>query len=145
MSERLLEGIFANLLVKSMYLISMVEWDVRGYNVDASVLIWHGNHVDVEKCQTEGFDWQNLIGTDKILIFLLHILLFGLTRFSKSVEMTAMSKKISTSLEPYFIMGISVQEQSLPFLLKKLIWIYLYKRKIFSFIFVKYEEIYRKL
>ena len=53
---------------------------------------------DVEKCQTEGFDWQNFIRTDKILIFLLHILMFGLTRFSKSVEMTGMSKKISTSL-----------------------------------------------
>ena len=53
---------------------------------------------DVEKCQTEGFDWQNFIRTDKILIFLLHILLFGLTRFSKSVEMTGMSKKILTSL-----------------------------------------------
>ena len=50
---------------------------------------------DIEKCHTEGFDWQNFIRTDKKLIFLLHILLFGLTRFSKSVQMTGMSKKIS--------------------------------------------------
>ena len=41
---------------------------------------------DVEKCQTEGFVWQNFIRTDKKLIFLLHISLFGLTRFSKSVK-----------------------------------------------------------
>ena len=53
---------------------------------------------DVEKCQTEGFDRQNFIRTDKKLKFLLHILLFGLTRFSKSVQMTGMSRKISTSL-----------------------------------------------
>ena len=48
---------------------------------------------DVEKCQTEGFDWQNFIRTDKKLIFLLHILLFGLTRFSKSVKMTGIPKR----------------------------------------------------
>ena len=36
-------------------------------------------------------DWQ------KKIVFLLHILLFRLTRFSKSVKMTGMSKKISTS------------------------------------------------
>ena len=44
------------------------------------------------------FYWQNFIGTDKKLRFLLHILLFGLTRISKSVQMTVMSRKISTSL-----------------------------------------------
>ena len=37
------------------------------------------------------WDWQNFI-------FLLHILLFRLTRFSKLVQMTGMPKKISTSL-----------------------------------------------
>ena len=36
------------------------------------------------------------IRTDKKLIFLLHILSFRLTRFSKSVQMTGISKKIST-------------------------------------------------
>ena len=54
-------------------------------------------HRDVENCQTEGFDWQNFIQTDKILIFLLHILFFRRKRFSKSVQMTGMSEKISTS------------------------------------------------
>ena len=62
---------------------------------------------DVEKCQTEGFYWQNFIRTDKKLIFLLHILLFGLARFSKSVQMTVMSKKISTSMEYKHIFYIS--------------------------------------
>ena len=64
------------------------------------VKTWQGHmHCsDVEKCQTEGFDWQNFIRTDKKIIFLLHILLFGLSRFSKSVQMTGISKKISTSL-----------------------------------------------
>ena len=37
-------------------------------------------------------------GLRKFFIFLLHILFFGLTRFSKSVQMTGMSKKISKSL-----------------------------------------------
>ena len=54
---------------------------------------------DVEKCQTEGIYWQNFIWTDKKILFLLHILLFGLTRFLKSVQMTDMSKKISTTLD----------------------------------------------
>ena len=63
------------------------------------------DYIDVEKCQTEGFDWQNFIRTDKKLIFLLHILLFGLTRFSRSVKMTGMSKKISTSLRLILVIG----------------------------------------
>ena len=54
---------------------------------------WTDSYSDVEKCQTEGFDWQNFIRTHKNLIFLLHILLFGLTRFPKLVQMTGMSKK----------------------------------------------------
>ena len=40
-------------------------------------------------------DWQ---AWQKKLTFPMHILLFELTRFSKSVQMTGMSKKISTSL-----------------------------------------------
>ena len=43
-------------------------------------------------------DRQNFIRTDKHFIFLLHNLLLGLTRFTKSVQMTGMSKDIPTSL-----------------------------------------------
>ena len=52
---------------------------------------------DVKKCQAEGFDRQDFIRTDNKLIILLHILLFGLTMYSKSAKMTGMSKKISSS------------------------------------------------
>ena len=53
---------------------------------------------DVEKCHTEGFNGQNFIRTDNKFKFLVHILLFGLIRLSKSFQITGMSKKIATSL-----------------------------------------------
>ena len=83
-------GKISNWFVKSDLILLKLLW--------LYLTVLKTNASDVEKCQTEGFDWHNFIRTDKDLIFLLHILLFGLTRFSKSVQMTGMSKKISTSL-----------------------------------------------
>ena len=57
---------------------------------------------DVKKCLTKGLDWQNFIRTDKKLIFLLHILLFRLKRFSKSVKMDwHVLEVFDTSAEAY--------------------------------------------
>ena len=65
-----------------------IPWPLGSVNQSMLIAIffWHPLVIwtcasDVEKCPTEGFDWQNFIQTDKKLIFLLHILLFGLTSF----------------------------------------------------------------
>ena len=43
----------------------------------------------VEKCQSKGFGWQKFILTDKCLIFVLPILLFGLTNFKNHFKWLA--------------------------------------------------------
>ena len=53
---------------------------------------------DVENSRTACFDWHNFIRTGINYEILLHILLFGLALFFKSVNLTCFVKKISASL-----------------------------------------------
>ena len=95
------------------YIILKSNWQYGPYTNSElyRTLIIYFMRDEVEmRCQNDAqWCWkvsdQRIWLSDKIsfglkkIMFLLHILLFALTRLSKSVQMTGMSKKISTSLD----------------------------------------------